>query len=71
MQEMATKHHTVLVVGGEGGRRWQVAEGYGMVALRVGLDAMFKVATVKELKTTSFGKPQIGTFQFATRLLQQ
>ncbi|KAK5148456.1 hypothetical protein LTR16_012773, partial [Cryomyces antarcticus] len=32
---------------------------------------MFKAVTGKELNTTAFGKPQIGTFQFATRLLQQ
>jgi HAD superfamily hydrolase (TIGR01456 family) len=43
----------------------------GMGALRVSLEAMFKAITGKELKTTAFGKPQIGTFQFATRLLQQ
>ncbi|KAF2865146.1 HAD-like domain-containing protein [Massariosphaeria phaeospora] len=43
----------------------------GMGALRVSLEAMFKAVTGKELQTTAFGKPQIGTFQFATRLLQQ
>ncbi|KAF2278826.1 HAD-superfamily hydrolase [Westerdykella ornata] len=43
----------------------------GMGALRVSLEAMFKAVTGKELKTTAFGKPQIGTFEFATRLLQQ
>lgn len=43
----------------------------GMGALRVSLEAMFKAVTGRELKTTAFGKPQIGTFQFATRLLQQ
>jgi len=32
---------------------------------------MYKAVTGKELNTTAFGKPQIGTFQFATRLLQQ
>ena len=37
-----------------------------MGALRVSLEAIFK-----DLKTTAFGKPQIGTFRFATRLLQQ
>ena len=42
-----------------------------MGALRVSLEAMFKAVTGKELKTTAFGKPQIGTFEFATRLLQQ
>ncbi len=43
----------------------------GMGALRVSLEAMFKAVTRKDLKSTAFGKPQIGTFQFATRLLQQ
>jgi len=43
----------------------------GMGALRISLEAMFKAVTGKDLKTTAFGKPQIGTFQFATRLLQQ
>ncbi len=43
----------------------------GMGALRLSLEAMFKAVTGKELKTTAFGKPQTGTFQFATRLLQQ
>lgn len=43
----------------------------GMGALRVSLEAMFKGITGKDLISTAFGKPQIGTFQFATRLLQQ
>ena len=43
----------------------------GMGALRVSLEAMYKAVTGKDLKSTAFGKPQIGTFQFATRLLQQ
>ena len=43
----------------------------GMGALRASLEAMFKAVTGKELQTTAYGKPQIGTFQFATRLLQQ
>ncbi|KAI9845364.1 MAG: hypothetical protein M1838_001788 [Thelocarpon superellum] len=43
----------------------------GMGALRASLEAMFKAVTGKELKTTAYGKPQLGTFQFATRLLQQ
>ncbi|KAF1808315.1 phosphatidyl synthase [Eremomyces bilateralis CBS 781.70] len=43
----------------------------GMGALRVSLEAMFKAVTGKELQTTAFGKPQLGTFEFATRLLQQ
>lgn len=43
----------------------------GMGALRLSLEAMYKAVTGKDLNTTAFGKPQIGTFQFATRLLQQ
>jgi len=43
----------------------------GMGALRASLEAMFKAITGKELKTVAFGKPQMGTFEFATRLLQQ
>src|ERR1700760_645524 len=43
----------------------------GMGALRASLEAMFKAITGKEMKTVAFGKPQVGTFQFATRLLQQ
>ena len=43
----------------------------GMGALRLSLEAMFKAVTGKDLNTIAFGKPQIGTFEFATRLLQQ
>jgi HAD superfamily hydrolase (TIGR01456 family) len=43
----------------------------GMGALRVSLEAMFKAVTGKEIKTTAFGKPERGTFEFATRLLKQ
>ncbi|KAF2224890.1 HAD superfamily hydrolase-like protein [Elsinoe ampelina] len=43
----------------------------GMGALRCSLEAMYKAVTGKDLNTVAFGKPQIGTFQFATRLLQQ
>lgn len=43
----------------------------GMGALRASLEAMFKAIAGKELKTVAFGKPQMGTFEFATRLLQQ
>ena len=43
----------------------------GMGALRASLEAMYKALTGKDLISTAFGKPQIGTFQFATRLLQQ
>ncbi|KAL8991470.1 MAG: hypothetical protein Q9169_007859 [Polycauliona sp. 2 TL-2023] len=43
----------------------------GMGALRMSLEALYKGMTGKDLISTAFGKPQIGTFQFATRLLQQ
>lgn len=43
----------------------------GMGALRASVEALFKAVTGKELKTIAFGKPQLGTFQFATKLLQQ
>lgn len=43
----------------------------GMGALRKSVEAMFRAITGKELQTTAFGKPQIGTFEFATRLLKQ
>jgi hypothetical protein len=42
-----------------------------MGALRLSVEAMFKAVTGKPLETVAFGKPQMGTFQFATRLLQQ
>jgi ribonucleotide monophosphatase NagD (HAD superfamily) len=44
----------------------------GMGALRKMIGMLFKDLTKgKELETIAFGKPQIGTFEFATRLLQQ
>ncbi|KAI1979855.1 hypothetical protein LOZ55_001758 [Ophidiomyces ophidiicola] len=43
----------------------------GMGALRASVEALFKAVAGKELRTIAFGKPQLGTFQFATRLLQQ
>ena len=44
----------------------------GMGALRKTVEILFKDVTKgKELETIAFGKPQIGTFEFATRLLQQ
>jgi HAD superfamily hydrolase (TIGR01456 family) len=43
----------------------------GMGALRLSLEAMYRAVAGKDLNTTAFGKPQIGTFEFATRLLQQ
>ena len=53
---------------------WATSHTYsriGMGALRASLEAMFKAITGTELKTVSFGKPQVGTFHFATKLLQQ
>lgn len=53
---------------------WSTAHDYtriGMGALRASLEALYKAVTGKELTTVAFGKPQIGTFQFATRLLRQ
>lgn len=45
---------------------------FGMGALRVMIEALFKQHTGKELtNVTSFGKPQIGTFRYATRVLEQ
>lgn len=45
---------------------------FGMGALRVMIEALFKQHTGKELENvTSFGKPQIGTFRYATRVLEQ
>ena len=43
----------------------------GMGALRASLEAIFRAVTGKELQTTAYGKPQIDTFECATRLLQQ
>ncbi|KAE8149542.1 putative phosphatase [Aspergillus avenaceus] len=43
----------------------------GMGALRASLEALYKAVTGKELTTIAFGKPQMGTFEFATRLLRQ
>jgi len=43
----------------------------GMGALRAGIEAMFKALTGKDLECTAFGKPQMGTFGYAKRLLQQ
>ncbi|KAL4870988.1 hypothetical protein BDV12DRAFT_165062 [Aspergillus spectabilis] len=43
----------------------------GMGALRASLEALYKAVTGKELNTVAFGKPQLGTYQFATRLLRQ
>lgn len=43
----------------------------GMGALRKVVEMLYFELTGKELETIAFGKPQIGTFEFATRLLQQ
>lgn len=43
----------------------------GMEALCASLEVMFRVMTGEELKTIAFGKPQLGTFQFVSWLLQQ
>jgi len=44
----------------------------GMGALRVMIEALYKKRTGKTLNTaTSFGKPQIGTFRYATKVLEQ
>jgi HAD superfamily hydrolase (TIGR01456 family) len=43
----------------------------GMGALRASLEAVYKAVTGKVLETTAFGKPQLGTFEFATRLLRE
>ena len=53
---------------------WSTSHEYtrlGMGALRSSIEHMFNLLTGKELQTTAFGKPQLGTFEFATRLLQQ
>ncbi|GAB1203475.1 hypothetical protein APSETT445_002110 [Aspergillus pseudonomiae] len=43
----------------------------GMGALRASLEALYKAVTGKDLNTIAFGKPQLGTYEFATRLLRQ
>lgn len=53
---------------------WSTSHDYsriGMGALRTSLEALYQAITGKKLLTIAFGKPQKGTFQFATRLLQQ
>ena len=53
---------------------WSTSHDYtrlGMGALRASVEALFRSVTGKELQTTAFGKPQIGTFEFANRLLAQ
>lgn len=43
----------------------------GMGALRASTESIFEALTGKPLVSTAFGKPQLDTFAFATRLLQQ
>jgi HAD superfamily hydrolase (TIGR01456 family) len=43
----------------------------GMGALKASLEALYRAVTGKTLTTVAFGKPQLGTFQFATKLLLQ
>ena len=43
----------------------------GMGALRTSIEAIYESLTGKPLVSTAFGKPQVDTFAFATRLLQQ
>jgi len=43
----------------------------GMGALRLSIEAMYKAVTGKVVTTTAFGKPQVDTFSFASRLLKQ
>ncbi|CCX31552.1 HAD superfamily hydrolase-like protein [Pyronema domesticum] len=44
----------------------------GMGALRIMIEALYKARTGKTLNTaTSFGKPQMGTFRYATKVLEQ
>lgn len=53
---------------------WATSHEYtrlGMGALRTSIEALYKGLTGRPLKSVAFGKPQIGTFDFATRLLQQ
>ncbi|KAI9724679.1 MAG: hypothetical protein M1828_003548 [Chrysothrix sp. TS-e1954] len=53
---------------------WATSHGssrIGMGALRKSVEAMFEAVTGKELESVAFGKPQIGTFEYATKLLQQ
>ncbi|AOA63039.1 hypothetical protein PP7435_CHR2-0441 [Komagataella phaffii CBS 7435] len=44
---------------------------YGMGALQVSIAALYREHTGKELQVTRFGKPQRGTFKFASKVLSQ
>ncbi|KAJ0423799.1 HAD-like domain-containing protein [Aspergillus carlsbadensis] len=43
----------------------------GMGAFRSCLEKVYEITTQKQLNPVAFGKPQIKTYEFATRLLQQ
>ncbi|KAL4962382.1 phosphatidyl synthase [Aspergillus stella-maris] len=43
----------------------------GMGALKASLEAMYNAITGKQLNTFAFGKPQLGTYEFAMRLLRR
>lgn len=44
---------------------------YGMGALQVSIAALYKEHTGHELKVHRFGKPQVGTFKFANKVLSK
>ncbi|EPS43203.1 hypothetical protein H072_2807 [Dactylellina haptotyla CBS 200.50] len=44
---------------------------YGMGALRIMIEALYKESTGKSIDVTSYGKPSKATFDYATRVLQQ
>jgi HAD superfamily hydrolase (TIGR01456 family) len=53
---------------------WSTSHEYsllGMGALRASLEAVYFAIIGKDLNTVAFGKPQLGTYEFATRLLQK
>ncbi|KAK6507265.1 hypothetical protein TWF481_005713 [Arthrobotrys musiformis] len=44
---------------------------YGMGALRIMIEALYKASTGKTIDVTTYGKPSKATFDYATRVLQQ
>ncbi|KAK6526284.1 hypothetical protein TWF694_004885 [Orbilia ellipsospora] len=44
---------------------------YGMGALRIMIEALYKESTGKAIDVTSYGKPSKATFDYATRVMQQ
>ncbi|KAF3915027.1 hypothetical protein ABW21_db0200960 [Orbilia brochopaga] len=44
---------------------------YGMGALRIMIEALYKESTGKTIDVTSYGKPSKATFDYATRVLRQ